>query len=303
MEKMKRIYRWPIAFFVSLIILSIIIVFLSVAYFSEKQKNAQLTKTLAKQDSVVAPYYDKSALQLPDNLKNRNLNADKIKIPIIMYHYVEYVKDDGDLIRKQLDIIPSLFEGHLQALHKANYETYFVKDIPEILDGTIHYSTQSAVITFDDGYGDFYTDVFPLLKKYHMRATIYIIYDYIGRKGFLNEQQIRELVDSDLVEIGSHTLDHIYLKQASKNYADKQIIESKKKFEEQFGIKIFTFAYPYGAFNDDNIKSVQNAGYTAAVSVISGVMQSKDNLFYLSRIRAGLFTPQSMIRVIEQMNK
>ena len=241
MEKMKRIYRWPIAFFVSLIILSIIIVFLSVAYFSEKQKNAQLTKTLAKQDSVVAPYYDKSALQLPDNLKNRNLNADKIKIPIIMYHYVEYVKDDGDLIRKQLDIIPSLFEGHLQALHKANYETYFVKDIPEILDGTIHYSTQSAVITFDDGYGDFYTDVFPLLKKYHMRATIYIIYDYIGRKGFLNEQQIRELVDSDLVEIGSHTLDHIYLKQASKNYADKQIIESKKKFEEQFGIKIFTF--------------------------------------------------------------
>jgi peptidoglycan/xylan/chitin deacetylase (PgdA/CDA1 family) len=136
-----------------------------------------------------------------------------------------------------------------------------------------------------------------------MRATLYVIYDYIGRKGFLNEQQIRELIDSDLVEIGSHTLDHVYLKVAPKNYADRQIIESKKKFEERFGIKISTFAYPYGAFNDDNIETVQKAGYTAAVSVISGEMQSKDNLFYLSRIRPGLFTPSSMIRVIEQINK
>ena len=220
-----------------------------------------------------------------------------------MYHYVEYVKDDGDLIRKKLDIVPSLFEAHLQTLRKANYETYFVKDIPDILDGTIHYSTQSAILTFDDGYEDFYTDVFPLLKKYHMRATIYVIYDYIGRKGFLNEEQIKTLAESDLIEIGSHTLDHIYLKQAPKDYADKQIIESKKKFEEKFGIKIYTFAYPYGAFNNDNIASVQKAGYTAAVSVISGEMQSKDNLFYLNRIRPGLFTPSSMIRTIEQMNK
>ncbi|MCX6732729.1 MAG: polysaccharide deacetylase family protein, partial [Candidatus Roizmanbacteria bacterium] len=178
-----------------------------------------------------------------------------------------------------------------------------VKEVPAILDGTVHYSTQSAILSFDDGYEDFYTDVFPLLKKYHMRATLYVIYDYIGRRGFLNEQQIRELVESDLVEIGSHTLDHIYLKQAPKDYADKQIIESKKKFEERFGIKIKTFAYPYGAFNPDNIETVKKAGYTAAVSVISGVMQSDNNLFYMSRIRPGLFTPQSMIHSIELMNK
>jgi len=300
---MNKKYRWVIVFTVSFVVLSILVVFLSLAYFSEKQKTVQLMKIVAKQESIVAPYYEKSALQLPANLKNNSLSQNEIKIPIIMYHYVEYVKDDGDLIRKRLDIVPSLFEGHLRTLRNANYETYFVKDIPDILNGVIHYSTQSAVLTFDDGYGDFYTDVFPLLKKYHMRATLYVIYDFIGRKGFLDEEQIRDIIDSDLVEIGSHTLNHIYLKQAPKNYADTQIVESKKQFEERFGIKIYTFAYPYGAFNDDNIGSVKNAGYTAAVSVISGVMQSKENLFYLSRIRPGIFTPQSMIRVIEQMNK
>lgn len=292
-----------LALLIALVISGILITLLSIAYFSEKQKAMQLAKIVTKQENIVAPYYEKSVLQLPDNLKNKGMGKSKIKIPIIMYHYVEYVKDDGDLIRKKLDIVPSLFEGHLQALRKANYETYFVKDIPDILNGSIHYSTQSAVLTFDDGYEDFYTDVFPLLKKYHMRATIYVIYDYIGRKGFLNEEQIRTLSESDLIEIGSHTLDHIYLKQAPKNYADTQIIESKKKFEERFGIKIYTFAYPYGAFNNDNIESVQKAGYTAAVSVISGEMQSKENLFYMSRIRPGLFTPSSMIHIIEGINR
>jgi len=289
-----------------LVAMSIVALVFFVAFFVELRKstqlNVQINKLIEKQN-IEAPYYDKSVLQLPDNLKNKGLGLNRTKIPIIMYHYVEYVKDDGDLIRKSLDIIPSLFEGHLLALRKANYETYFVKDIPDILDGSTHYSTQSAILTFDDGYEDFYTVVFPLLKKYHVRATVYVIYNYIGRSGFLDEKQIAELAESGLVEIGSHTLDHVYLKQAPDQYAEKQIVESKQKFEERFNIKIKTFAYPYGAFNNKNIESVKKAGYTAAVSVISGVMQENENLFYMSRIRPGLFTPQTIIRVIEQMNK
>jgi len=298
--------KFPVIYFLFIgvfILLLILLLCISIGYFIERQKSLQLLKQVQMQDSIIAPYYDKEAFKKPDIKKEINKVENKIKIPILMYHYVEYVKDDGDLIRKKLDIVPSLFEAHLKELKKANYETYFVKDVPDILNGTIHYSTQSAVLTFDDGYEDFYTDVFPLLKKYHMRATIYVIYDYIGRKGFLNEEQIRMLAESDLIEIGSHTLDHIYLKTITKEYADKQIIESKKKFEDKFGIKIYTFAYPYGAFNMDNVDSVQKAGYIAAVSVIPGMMQSNDNLFYLNRVRPGIFTPSTMIRIIESMNK
>lgn len=291
-------YKYKLLFFVCLFGLIIISIFFTI----EQQKTAALQKKLNILDNIVAPYYEKSAFDAPSGIVHKEGNK-TVKIPIIMYHYVEYVKDAGDLIRKRLDVTPASFEEQLKALKKAHYETYYVKEIPAILDGTVHYSTQSAILSFDDGYEDFYTDVFPLLKKYHMRATLYVIYDYIGRKGFLNEQQIRELIESDLVEIGSHTLDHIYLKQAPKDYADKQIIESKAKFEDRFGIKIKTFAYPYGAFNADNIETVKKAGYTAAVSVISGVMQSSENLFYMSRIRPGLFTPQTMIHSIELMNK
>lgn len=290
-----------IAFLFLLILLSGVII-------HERQNSQQLGQELSKlkkQVDVVAPYYDKQAFVKPKNIPTSAVKQhDKqIKIPIIMYHYVEYTKDLKDIIRMRLDTSPAVFEGHLLALKNAGYETYFVKDIPEILDETIHYSTKSAILSFDDGYEDFYTDVFPLLKKYHMRATVYVIFDYIGRPGFLTEKEIQELIDSDLVEIGSHTLDHTYLKLAPKEFADKQIIESKQKFESSFNLKIKTFAYPFGAFSADNIKTVEQAGYTCAVSVIPGTMQSYDNLFYLSRIRPGLFTPRTMISVIESQKK
>lgn len=291
---------------------SIVLIFLFLlllgAIVHERQNSKQLSLELAKlkkQVDVVPPYYDKQAFIKPKNIPTSAVKRhDKqIKIPIIMYHYVEYTKDLKDIIRMRLDTSPAILESHLSTLRNAGYETYFVKDIPDILNGTIRYSTKSAVLSFDDGYEDFYTDVFPLLKKYHARATAYVIFDYIGRPGFLTEKEIQELIDSDLVEIGSHTLDHTYLKLAPKEFADRQIIESKKKFEDTFNINIKTFAYPYGAFNADNIKTVEAAGYTCAVSVIPGVMQSYDNLFYLSRIRPGLFTPSTMISVIESLQK
>jgi peptidoglycan/xylan/chitin deacetylase (PgdA/CDA1 family) len=220
-----------------------------------------------------------------------------------MYHYVEYVKDQNDINRKKLSVSPVLFESHLKQLRQARYDTYFVRDIPDILNGTIDYSTQSAVLTFDDGYDDFYTNVFPLLKKYHVRATVYVITNFVGRKGFLTEKQIRELIDSGIVEVGSHTLDHLYLKKTSLVVAKRQIEESKKYFLQTYGLSVRTFAYPYGAFNEDTIQQVKDAGYTAAVSVISSEQQSTDTLFILGRVRPELFPGNNIISFVEKYNK
>ena len=252
---------------------------------------------------IEAPYYDKKVFQLPKELEKKATVSANLRIPIIMYHYVEYIKDVEDSVKKRLNINPDLFEGHLKALKEASYKTYFVKEIPDILEGKIEYSSRSAVLTFDDGYEDFYTDVFPLLKKYQMKATIYIIVNFIGRRGFMNEKEIKEVLDSGLVELGSHTFDHLYLKFTPETVARKQIFESKKVLEEKFNVKIETFAYPYGAFSEKTIDLVKEAGYKAAVSVIPSMIQSKENLFYLSRVRPGIFTPKTMIGVIESYKK
>jgi len=268
-----------------------------------KKEKTKTINNVSNHLKIEAPYYEKKVFKLPKELENKATVSATLKIPIIMYHYVEYVKDVEDLIKKRLDINPDLFEGHLKALKEASYKTYFVKEIPDILEGKIEYSSHSAVLTFDDGYKDFYTVVFPLLKKYQMKATIYIIVNFIGRRGFMNEKEIKEVLDSGLVELGSHTLDHLYLKLTPGSTARKQIFESKKILEEKFKVKIETFAYPYGAFSKKTVDLVKEAGYKAAVSVIPSMIQSKENLFYLSRVRPGIFTPKTMIKVIESYKK
>lgn len=257
--------------------------------------------------SVVAPYYEPKVFQKPADLQKPKSASEsaviseevKIRLPIIMYHYVEYVKDQGDIIRKRLDINPYVFENQLRTLYDDGYHTYFVKDVPDILADKIVPAEKSVILTFDDGYEDFYYDVFPLLKRYQMKATIFVINDFIGRKGFLNESEIKEVIGSGLVELGSHTLDHLYLKLVPKTIAEKQILESKKKLEEKFGIEVKSFAYPYGAFNKETVELVKDAKYSVAVSVISGVEQSKENLFYLSRVRAGALSGLNMLGVLE----
>ena len=213
----------------------------------------------------------------------------KVDLPIIMYHYVEYVKDKNDTIRQRLDTNPYTFEEELKAINDNGYTTYFVKEIPEILEGKIKAPAKSVVLTFDDGYEDFYTDAFPLIKKYHVKATIYIIYDFIGRPNFMNAKELKEVADSGLVEVGSHTLDHAYLKKAKLAYATSQIVNSKKDLENLLGLKVETFAYPFGAFDEQAINILKEASYSAAVSEIYGSVQTPDNLYFLSRIRSGFF--------------
>ena len=204
-----------------------------------------------------------------------------------MYHYVEYVKDEGDYIRKSLDINPYMFEQQLKTLTENGYKTYFAKEITDIFDGRIPYSTKSAILTFDDGYEDFYTDAFPLLEKYKVKGTVYVITNFLGRKGFLTENQVKILSKSKYVEIGSHTLDHAYLKGMAKPAVREQVTESKLYLEKLIGQPIKTFAYPFGAFNEDDARLVKEASYSAAVSVIHGSEQSYSNIFFLNRIRAG----------------
>jgi len=269
-------------------------------YISNKNTQDRKAKEL---ENIIAPYYTANSFEKPPIIQTPIPREARLRLPMIMYHYVEYVKDTKDIVRKRLDITPDAFERHLVLLKAAGYETYFVKDVPDIIAGNIYYAPKSVILTFDDGYEDFYRDVFPLLKKYQMRATVYVIYDYIGRRGFLSRDELAELSHSHLVEIGSHTLDHIYLKTMAKDMAMTQIIDSKRMLEELLGTEVKSFAYPYGAFSQESLDMVREASYSAAVSVIPGVFQSENNLFYLSRIRPGIFGYDNIVSVLEKQNK
>lgn len=233
------------------------------------------------------------------DIQKLSQNLEPVHLPIILYHYVENVKDRGDWIRIGLNTAPSIFEEQLKELIQSGYDTGFIKDIAPILVGIRSIPSKTVYLTFDDGYEDFYTDALPILKKYGMKSTIYIVDGFIGKKGYMNESQLKEVAGTSLVEIGSHSLSHVKLPSLDESRQKKEIEESKINLENRLGTKIKTFAYPFGTFDESTIVVTKNAGYSAAVSVIVGNEQSIDSLFSLSRIRVGTLIGADFIGKIE----
>ena len=243
---------------------------------------------------------------LPPVSQATNLTPEKnmpteFKIPILMYHYVETNLQPTDEIRQRLTVTPDYFADQLKSLQSANYQSWFVQDVPDLLTKELlpGPNKKPVVLTFDDGYEDFYTVAFPLLKKYNFKATIYIIYNLIDHRGYLTTDQIKELIASGLVEVGSHTLNHPNLKTVSNEVLRYEIEQSKAKLERKFDLTIKTFAYPYGAFSPTALAEVQAAGYTAAVSTHPGTYQTVADLFQLNRVRVLSFSGKHLVQMLD----
>ena len=138
------------------------------------------------------------------------------------------------------------------------------------------------LLTFDDGYSNFYTDVFPVLKKYGAKGTMYLIGSYINRYGYLNSDQVYEMAHSGIVEIGSHTnsIHHTprELLEGIYNNADcfcdvtEDIKRSGEKLSSITGMDITSFSWPYGYYTkklDSAVKSELN--YKISFSTDYGV--------------------------------
>lgn len=282
-HKRPSIYTQPFFWVCLLFFLIVTCVFFPTIYAQEEQGLGSTFEYLFPNKNLFDKLGNSHASLTPFTPKK------SIVLPIVMYHYVEYVKDQGDLIRKSLNIEPHIFDKQLAELVTDGYVSYFARDIPKMLGGSVAFAPKSIVLTFDDGYEDFYTDAYPILKKYNMKATIYIINNFIGRKGYMTQDQLRELSRSDIIEIGAHSEDHVNLVYENAESLAHQILDSKRDLESELGISIESFAYPFGALNAMAVETVKIAGFTNAVSVQPGTNQTYDNLYTLERIRPGMF--------------
>ncbi len=219
-------------------------------------------------------------------------------IPILMYHYVETPPATTTL--KGLYLNPSIFDDQLRELKKNNYQTLFVSEAAASLRTEKKLDVKTVVLTFDDGYEDFYSVVWPLLKKYNCKATLYVIINKLGAKGYITRDQIRELASSGLVEIGSHTFNHPDLRNLKKKDAQFEIQASKKILEQISGQPVLTFAYPFGYYKFDFFGIMAKAGYTAAVSVQPGSRQGGENIWLLRRLRPNERRGESFIKWLDE---
>lgn len=196
---------------------------------------------------------------------------------VLMYHLV---RDDtygpfGGLFVRVADM-----EQQLQILQELGC-TYLFADEYQNTAG------RSVMLTFDDGYDDNYTNLFPLLIKYDARATIFLVTDLIGTPGYLTVEQIREMADSGYVRFGSHTLSHSLLATLSEEAVRRELEESQKIISQWVGSPVRSLAYPSGSYNALTLSCVMEYyDYCYTVNTpIPGQTVSPDRIprYYIAR--------------------
>lgn len=131
-------------------------------------------------------------------------------VPVLMYHHLDQTGNDSTIIT------PELFEAQIAALSEAGYTAVFPDDLEAYVRRGTALPKKPILITFDDGYLSNYTFAFPILQKYNMKATIFAIGATMGNTEHYKDtnypiiphfsaRQAREMADSDLISIQSHT--------------------------------------------------------------------------------------------------
>ncbi|MCI8590377.1 MAG: polysaccharide deacetylase family protein [Clostridiales bacterium] len=165
----------------------------------------------------------------------------------VMYHLIMEEPFEGNPW-PALFVRPGDFEDQIKALIEEDYVFLFANDYRKT-------QQKSIMITFDDGYLDNYTTMFPIIKKYNVKVTIFLITDMIGHPEHMTEEQIKEMADSGLVKFESHTATHPSLPNLNEQQLIKEFEKSITKIEELTGQKVTALAYPGGKF-DQNVIDV-----------------------------------------------
>ncbi len=218
----------------------------------------------------------------------------KYILPVLMYHSI--IKDKSDAGKHNIYVTEENLRKQLQYLKKNDYQTITFRDIKE---GKIKDFYKKIILTFDDGYEDNYTLLFPLLKEFDFTAVIYLVtqktYNTWGvaegepKKNFLSKEQIMEM-DNYGIEMGGHTRTHRSLKDIPASELVNEIKGCKEDIEKMISNKVVSFAYPFGALNDEVKQVVKESGIDYGIATKSGPIDLNEDPFQIRRINISTST-------------
>jgi peptidoglycan/xylan/chitin deacetylase (PgdA/CDA1 family) len=253
--------------------------FLKEAVFVERKVEKAKTERVLGQVAIESPRFDSLQSEIKAT-RSTSLSDFTVRLPVLMYHYIRSVAPVTDSLAYSLSVTPEVLDQQLSYIAQNGYQTISLNDLSDSLENHAPLPPKSVILTFDDGYRDFYTTAFPLLKKYNLRAVSFYVVDYFNFPGYMNWDMVREIHKSGLVDVESHTLGHLMLTNLQPDQAKNEIFESKRILEEQLQKKVNYFAYPYGDFNDEVVNLVKSAGYKLAFGTkVGSDLRSSESLF------------------------
>ena len=205
-------------------------------------------------------------------------------IPVLNYHGVE---DGGN---SPLHLSRKEFEEQMEYLYRKGYHTISPDQLIDHLQQGSPLPDKPILITFDDGYQNIYTNVFPIMRKYGFTGTVFLITDEVGvNKRYLTWEQAEAMrkpggsIEGGFI-FGSHTLSHVPLDTLSPEEAFFQLEKSKEGMQWKLDVPVKYFAYPTGTYSEVTQQMVAKAGYKGAFSIQFGRVGPDSNVYALERI-------------------
>ena len=220
----------------------------------------------------------------------------KYSLPVLLYHRI--INDKSVKGKHKIYVTEKDFEKQLLYLKNNGYQTITFYDLQ---DNPTMDLTKKVIITFDDGYEDNYTLLFPLLKKYNFKAVIYLVtqvnHNAWGvregepRVDMMTDAQKKEMSDYG-IEMGGHTQTHVDLSRCTEEEMFKEIKSCKDDVERLTNKRSISFSYPFGGINEKVKQVTKQAGYAYAVSTNTGPKEFGTDNFQIRRIEV---TPKTSL--------
>lgn len=204
-------------------------------------------------------------------------------VPVLCYHSIGDARRDGTL---RWSVSPGDFDEQMALLRQRNRTPLTVSEYAGLLRQDAATPPRPVLVTFDDGYADLATAGLPILARYGILATAYVITSRVGTRAAdpsLDWDQLADLRRNGF-EIGSHSHTHQALDCLRPAWLPEEVAASKRVLEDGLRARVHTFAYPYGYHSRAVRRAVRAAGYTSACAVKNALSHPGDDVFAIARV-------------------
>lgn len=206
-------------------------------------------------------------------------------VPVVLYHHVQPNEEATSKNQTKISVNDTIFAEQMAYLKNRGYNT-ITPD--QLLSGlTSGLPAKPILLTFDDGYADFYKYAYPELVKNNLRATVFLATGLMGGADYLTWEQIAEMRSSGLITFANHTWSHKNLGAAGADKIEYEIKTAQQQLLDNGLGPVTSFAYPYGLPSSYAESILKDLGIKTAFTTIPGNTQCAKLPYAMRRSRIG----------------
>jgi peptidoglycan/xylan/chitin deacetylase (PgdA/CDA1 family) len=209
-----------------------------------------------------------------------------VRVPILMYHYISTPPEDADIYRVDLSVEPANFRAQMRYLVQNGFTAIDLYDLSLAITNKKQLPPKPVIITIDDGYLDAYTEAFPILQEFGLKATVFIITQFVDDRhpAYMDWGMIREMAAAGH-RMEPHSKTHLNMDGRNRDFLIYQALGSQQTLAHHIGYTPRYFAYPGGRYDETTLEVMAELDFWGAVTTRGGRWHGFNDRFEWTRMR------------------